>query len=123
MTSIIRGNDNFDTADVPQEIQGAKAWVNFNGTGTVAIVAQYNVSSITDRGVGTFAANFTNAMADANYIINGTSQNTATGAGNRQIDLAGDDTQSTTSSEFRCTTGGSATEYDSPQNLVVFHGN
>jgi hypothetical protein len=45
----------------------AKAWVSFNGTGTVAIKAQYNVSSITDRGVGAYTVNFTNALADANY--------------------------------------------------------
>jgi uncharacterized membrane-anchored protein len=49
-------------------IQGsAKAWVNFNGTGTVAIRASYNVSSITDRGTGKYTVNFTNAISDANY--------------------------------------------------------
>ena len=47
--------------------QGAKAWVNFNGTGTVAIRASYNVSSITDNGVGDYTVNFTTAMVDANY--------------------------------------------------------
>lgn len=47
----------------------AKAWVNFNGTGTVAIRAQYNVSSITDNGTGDYTVNFTNAMADANYGV------------------------------------------------------
>jgi len=45
----------------------AKAWVNFNGTGTVAIRAQYNVSSITDNGTGNYTVNFTTAMPDANY--------------------------------------------------------
>lgn len=43
------------------------AWVNFNGTGTVAIRAQKNVSSITDLGVGTYRVNFTTALPDANY--------------------------------------------------------
>jgi len=47
--------------------QLCKAWVNFNGTGTVAIRASYNVSSITDRGVGLYTANFTTALTDANY--------------------------------------------------------
>jgi hypothetical protein len=51
-------------------IQGsAKAWVNFNGTGTVAIRASYNVSSITDNGTGNYTLNFTNALADADYAI------------------------------------------------------
>ena len=45
----------------------AKAWVNFNGTGTVAIRASYNVSSITDNGTGNYTVNFTNALLDANY--------------------------------------------------------
>jgi hypothetical protein len=47
----------------------AKAWVNFNGTGTVAIRAAFNVSSITDNGTGTYTVNFTNAMVDANYAV------------------------------------------------------
>ena len=48
-------------------IQLCKAWVNFNGTGTVAIRDSYNVSSITDNGTGDYTINFTNAMSDANY--------------------------------------------------------
>jgi hypothetical protein len=48
-----------------------KAWVNFNGTSTVAIRASYNVSSITDNGVGIYRVNFTTAMVDANYCAVG----------------------------------------------------
>lgn len=44
-----------------------RAWVNFNGTGTVAIRASFNVTSITDNGVGDYTVNFTTAMSDANY--------------------------------------------------------
>ncbi len=51
---------------------GCRAWVNFNGTGVVAIRASGNVSSITDNGTGTFVVNFTTAMPDANYSICGT---------------------------------------------------
>lgn len=47
----------------------ARAWVNFNGTGTVAIRASGNVSSITDLGTGTYRVNLTTAMSDANYSI------------------------------------------------------
>jgi len=47
----------------------AKAWVNFNGTGTVAIRRAFNVSSITDNGTGDYTVNFTNAMVDANYGV------------------------------------------------------
>lgn len=45
----------------------AKAWVNFNGTGTVAIRAYFNVSSITDNGTGDYTINFTNPMPSINY--------------------------------------------------------
>ena len=44
-----------------------RTWVNFNGTGTVAIRAQFNVSSITDNGTGDYTVNFATALADANY--------------------------------------------------------
>ena len=46
---------------------GCRAWVNFNGTGTVAIRASGNVSSITDNGTGNYSVNFAAAMPDANY--------------------------------------------------------
>ena len=49
----------------------AKAWVNFNGTGTVAIRSSFNVSSIIDNGVGDYIVNFTTAMPNANYAIAG----------------------------------------------------
>jgi hypothetical protein len=44
-----------------------RAWVNFNGTGTVAIRASFNVTSITDNGTGNYTINFTNALPDVNY--------------------------------------------------------
>ena len=47
-----------------------RAWVNFNGTGTVAIRASGNVSSITDNSVGDYIVNFTTAMPDVNYCVN-----------------------------------------------------
>jgi hypothetical protein len=46
---------------------GCRAWVNFNGTGTVAIRGSGNVSSITDNGTGDYTVNFATAMPDANY--------------------------------------------------------
>jgi hypothetical protein len=54
---------------------GCRAWVNFNGEGTVAIRGSGNVSSITDRGTGRYTINFTTAMPDTNYSIGGTTGN------------------------------------------------
>ena len=51
--------------------QACKAWVNFNGTGTVAIRASFNVSSITDNGTGDYTVNITTALADTNYCAIG----------------------------------------------------
>ena len=53
-----------------------KAWVNFNGTGTVAIRAAGNVSSITDNGTGDYTVNFSTAMPNANYAYNVSSSST-----------------------------------------------
>jgi hypothetical protein len=50
---------------------GCRAWVNFNGTGTVAIQNDGNVSSITDLNVGQYRVNFSNSMPDSNYCVTG----------------------------------------------------
>ena len=61
-----------------------RAWVNFNGTSTVAIRASGNVTSITDNGTGDYTINFTTAMSDANYAITGAGgEGGTTGMGQR----------------------------------------
>ena len=69
--STLRVNTLQNTAGTgqPAMVGAAKAWVNFNGTGTVAIRAAFNVSSITDNGAGTYAINFTTPLEDANYSM------------------------------------------------------
>jgi len=70
MSTTISGTNGVtfpDSTSMQTGQQACKAWVNFNGTGTVAIRAQYNVSSITDNGTGDYTVNFTTAMPDANY--------------------------------------------------------
>jgi len=60
-------------------VYACRAWVNFDGTGTVSIRASGNVSSITDNGTGTYTVNFATAMPDLNYSVSGSvSWNTAT---------------------------------------------
>ncbi len=58
---------SLSTASGSAPSYSARAWVNFNGTGTVAIRDSANVSSITDNGTGDYTVNFTTAMANANY--------------------------------------------------------
>lgn len=62
--------DQLSTASGSAPSYSARAWVNFNGSGTVAIRESGNVSSITDNGTGDYTVNFTTAMADANYAAN-----------------------------------------------------
>ena len=74
LTNATLVTPNINLAQVPT-ISGTaplymcRAWVNFNGTGTVAIRASGNVSSITDNGTGNYTVNFTTAMSDANYSV------------------------------------------------------
>jgi len=56
---------------------GCRAWVIFNGTGTVAIRGSGNVSSITDSGTGNYTVNFSTAMIDANYSAPASAGHTA----------------------------------------------
>lgn len=77
----------FNTWQNPDGTENYKcrAWVNFNGTGTVAIRAAGNVSSITDNGVGDYTVNFTTAMPDANYAGVVTNAPTATADASAQV--------------------------------------
>jgi hypothetical protein len=77
-TDVLADNAvTFGKIGTTEQGQLCKAWVNFNGTGTVAIRAQYNVSSITDNGTGDYTVNFTTALVDANYSPCGTTGATA----------------------------------------------
>ena len=71
---------------------GCRAWVNFNGTGTVAIRDSGNVSSITDNGTGDYTINFTTAMPDANYAAtSGIQKDGGTNDGNLYAQVGGYD--------------------------------
>ena len=106
-----------------------RAWVNFDGTGTVAIRASYNVSSITDNGVGNYTINFATAMSDVNYAILATAEpSTVPGVGNTYYTVIGSDssnsfTKSTTSAQVRTayitSLSGAATPWDSQATYVA----
>ena len=72
LTSPTLTTPTIDSAQIPTvsgtaPIYMCRAWVNFNGTGTVAIRASGNVTSITDTAVGRYTVNLTTAMPDSNY--------------------------------------------------------
>jgi len=69
-TQSVSGNLSFNSGYGSSAVAyGCRAWVNFDGTGTVAIRASGNVSSITDNGTGDYTVNFTTAMVDVNYSL------------------------------------------------------
>lgn len=95
-----------------------RAWVNFNGTGTVAIRASGNVSSITDNGTGDYSINFSTAMPDANYAPIASVEET----GIIVVTSANQSFQQTASAaRIKVCLGTSSTGYDADQvNVAVF---
>ena len=73
---------------------GCRAWCNFNGTGTVAIRASGNVSSITDGGTGIYTVNFTASLVDANYSCVATCSAGASNGNIAKIDSVANQTTS-----------------------------
>ncbi len=92
----------FATVSGTAPIYPCRAWVNFNGTGTVAIRASGNVTSITDNGTGDYTVNFTTAMPDANYAFSG---GLAGGSSSTQIGFAESNSTTKTASLIRIYTG------------------
>jgi len=103
----------------------AKAWVNFNGTGTVAIRASYNVTSITDNATGDYTINFTNALPDANYSVSfATKLRDITGSAGFIVGEISDKVNianAMTTTSLRIGTISSATYYDvAVANVTIF---
>jgi hypothetical protein len=76
---------------------GVRAWVNFTGTGTVAILESGNVSSITDNGTGNYTVTFTNNMTDKNYAVNAQQAAGTTSNGAGFVEIYGSDNQTVSS--------------------------
>ena len=76
------GNLKFDSGFGSAGVAyGVRAWIQLNGTGTIAIKASGNVSSITDNGTGDYTVNFATNMPDANYNVTYGTKSTGGGTG------------------------------------------
>lgn len=97
-----------------------RAWVNFNGTGTVAIRSSGNVSSITDNGTGTYTVNFSSALPDANFSGVCTSEGAYNGATTNASNTgAGDFSNNNTTTTFSlCVRGNGSTNTTYDVNYV-----
>lgn len=99
----------------------AKAWVNFNGTGTVAIRAAFNVSSITDNNVGDYTVNFSTAMPDANYAVAALGRNNTDNTGLSGCTVDSNLSHTRTASAFGIQTKRGSTAMDSTEvTLAIF---
>ena len=107
---IIKTND--------MEMFSCRAWVNFNGTGTVSIREDGNVGSITDRGEGRYRVNFTEAMSDTNYAVTGLVRDVNTNDANVTLGMQADQLKTTSYVEVVCSL---SSYYDSSEvSVIVF---
>jgi len=116
MSGII-GTSHSKSKVIGRSQDTAKAWINFNGTSTVAIRDSFNVSSITDHGSGDYSVTFTNNMPNTDYAVTGS------GTGDRILALKSHiGGQEATVSAFRVSLRSSTAAYedDAYVNIVVF---
>lgn len=99
----------------------AKAWVTFDGSGTPAISASYNVTSITDNGVGNYTINFTTAFSAATYAVAGWCQSVTVGTG-AFVCADGGDTKSTSALQIRTRRSDTGAAIDSTAITVIVFG-
>ena len=90
LMSLIKANNITNTTGGIPTVKGQKliptAWVNFNGTGTVAIRDSEGVSSISDNGTGSYSINFTTSLSNANYSVSGMCEESGSGYAHLFID-------------------------------------
>ena len=115
-TGSFSGNMSFNSGYGSSAVAyGCRAWVNFNGTGTIAIRASGNVTSLTDNGVGNYSVNFTNAMPDANYATVGTARSSGISNGM----TLGTISVSTSSANVSATSGSANAALDTSEVCVA----
>jgi hypothetical protein len=99
MSTIIASNVSDGTRSIPTTFVtngSAKAWLNLNGTGTIAVRDSLNISSVSDNGTGDYTVNFSSAFGAADYAAY------AQGSGNNDtISLTIREGTTPTSSSFR----------------------
>ena len=110
----------FQNTSGTEKGQLAKAWINYNGTGTVSIRDSFNVSSLTDNGEGLYTITFTNAMSNNDYCVQCPSHMWEDNSDdNARISGA---TKMSTTSFSQCTIYGTGTYQDAQNNMAAVFG-
>ena len=118
-TQSVSGNLSFNSGYGSSAVAyGCRAWVNFNGTSTVAIRGSGNVTSITDNGTGDYTVNFTTAMPDVNYSAQVSAGRNPNGVGGGERVSFNYVDNYTTSSVRVINTQPSSTNFDQPSMFV-----
>ena len=117
----IQDSSGSNSSTTEQINQGrAKAWINYNGTGTVSIRDSFNVSSLTDSGTGLYTITFSNAMSNNDYCVQCTSHMWEDNSDdNARISGA---TKMSTTSFRQCTIYGTGTYQDAQNNMAAVFG-
>ena len=99
----------------------AKAWVVFNGTGTLAVIGSYGVSSVTDNAVGRYTVNFSTAFANTNYCATANARYVNDSWPWACVGMSSDDAKTTSAMKFGTSL---PTQYflDSPEVGLTFLG-
>ena len=116
-SSVTNTPPQFNDGNGTQTGTLCRAWVNFNGTGTVAIRASFNVSSITDNGAGDYTVNFTTAMPDANISVAGSAKESDSGTTDTVFKIV-EVASNPSASSVRVMTGGPSSAWDSTVVMV-----
>jgi len=117
--SVSNITDGTDTVETGYVVNGsAKAWVNMNGTGTIAIRDSLNVASLTDNGTGDYQINISSAMSSSNYYVG------ESGALNTTTEIRHYDTltRTTTAVQIQCRDNNGNNFYDTAYAGVSIHG-
>jgi hypothetical protein len=113
----VTGEGNSTTTNLQQGL--AKSWLNYKGTATNSVRDSFNVGSVTDNGNGDYSVNFTNNMANANYMITGTGEQLS---GNPTIEIVKDYSNDYTASVARIASVQNSTRGDAIYVNFSAHG-
>jgi hypothetical protein len=125
MSTLTVSNVSDGTLSIPTTYVtngSAKAWVNFDGTGTPAVTNSFNVSSITDLATGRFTINVTSAFADATYAITTQATKDAGNTSQRTYGYCNGDTITAAAIDIRMQAVTDNSFQDETYTYVVFHG-
>ena len=112
----VTGEGNSTTTNLQQGL--AKGWLNFNGTGTVAITDSFNIASITDNGTGDYTNTLSNAMENSNFCYTALGGNTS---GALSVRIENSNNRSTTTIDVLSYNTSSA-QIDFADMNTLFHG-